>query len=178
MTAGAGSGEDYSMRRHTMAGYRLPGLALCVGAIVVLLSGCSIPASDSSGTPTASAPPNSTSPTAEATADPIVLDSTGDAEVNLNYFILVSETLLGSAPDSGGREIIDALVAGGFDKTQMEVTPDTTAVGLDADNIQFSIRMNGDCLVGQSGNVGFHAVAAPLLATGNCLVGNTRAIDW
>jgi hypothetical protein len=69
-------------------------------------------------------------------------------------------------------------VASGFDKSQMELTADTTAVGLEADNIQFSVKINDGCLIGQNGNVGVHTVTAPVLATGTCLVGNTRAIDW
>ena len=64
------------------------------------------------------------------------------------------------------------------DDLREHLTPDTTAVGLEADNIQFSVRMNNTCLVGQSGNVGYHSLAAPILSTGTCLVGNTRAIDW
>jgi len=166
------------MRRHNAAQYRLPALAIALGAVVALLAGCTSTASSPATTPATPANSSASTSTTTAAPAPLALDPAGNAEANLDYFILVAETLLNGAPDSGGREVIDALVAGGFDKAEMEVTPDTTAVGLDADNIQFSVRINGDCLIGQSGNVRFHALAAPLLASGTCLVGKTRAIDW
>ncbi len=81
-------------------------------------------------------------------------------------------------PSAKGKAIIDHLASLGFAKDHMEVTPDKTAVGLDADNIEFSVKINKTCLVGQTGIVHFHAFAAPLLASNTCLIGKTRAIDW
>ena len=78
----------------------------------------------------------------------------------------------------GGRAFIDGLVAAGFDKAAMQVTPDKTAISLDADNVQFSVLIGEDCLVGQFGNVGYQSAVLPVLSTGACLVGTTRAIDW
>jgi hypothetical protein len=60
----------------------------------------------------------------------------------------------------------------------MEVTPDRTAINGAADNIQFSVRLNGSCLIGQYGNIGYASTTAQLLSTGRCLVGATRPIDW
>jgi hypothetical protein len=77
-----------------------------------------------------------------------------------------------------GRDFIDNLVAAGYSKTDMEVTPDSTAIGILADNIQFAIRLNGTCLIGQYGNVGYHSTTGELLSTGRCLVGQTRPISW
>jgi hypothetical protein len=114
----------------------------------------------------------------QATVAPPTLNPHGTALQNLAYFESVLHPLLDTAPTTPGRTIIDTLVAAGFEKSSMELTPDKTSVGLQADNVEFSIRMNGTCLVGQTGNVGFHAMAAPMLATGLCLVGKTRPIDW
>ena len=86
--------------------------------------------------------------------------------------------LLATNADPGGRAVIDALVAAGLAKAAMELTPDTTAIGLDADSIQFSVRVGEECVVGQSGNVGYHSAILPVLDTGKCLVGATRAINW
>jgi hypothetical protein len=148
--------------------------AVCAAAVV--LAGCV--SAEPVASPTATAAPSvSASPTPSAPPAP-ALKPEGSAAENLDYFTTVVTTFLSASPDAGGREIVDALVAAGFDKTAMEVTPDKTAVGLDADNIQFSVRMNGTCLIGQSGNVGVHTITATLLATGTCLVGDTRAIDW
>jgi hypothetical protein len=60
----------------------------------------------------------------------------------------------------------------------MEVTPDRTSINAQADNIQFSVRLNGTCLVGQFGGAGYASYAGPLLADGRCLIGTTRPIDW
>jgi hypothetical protein len=152
--------------------------AVCGGAVAtLLLAGCvSGSGADSSETPTAAATAPATA--TPATPDAPAVDPDGTAEDNLEYFTSVVTGFLAASPDANGRDIIDHLVASGFDKAEMELTADTTAVGLEADNIQFSVRMNGTCLIGQNGNVGVHTVTAPLLATGTCLVGNTRAIDW
>lgn len=82
----------------------------------------------------------------------------------------------GSNP--GGRAFIDALVAAGFDRSQMQVTYDKTAISLDADNVQFSVLIDSDCLIGQFGNVGYQSTVQPVLTTGACLIGKTRPIDW
>jgi hypothetical protein len=87
--------------------------------------------------------------------------------------------LLASNPKPTGREFIDNLVKAGFDKANMEVTPDKTAIGLTADAIEFSVKFGKECLVGQKGEeFGFTAVVVPVIETGTCLVGKTRAIDW
>jgi hypothetical protein len=114
-----------------------------------------------------------------ATPDAIpVLDPKGTALQNLAYFKAVLHPLLDKKPNASGKSIIDALAHAGFSKKQMEVTADKTSIGLDADNKSFSVRINGTCIVGQSGDTGFHSFAMALLSTGHCLVGKTRAIDW
>ncbi|MCK2027309.1 hypothetical protein KZC56_13445 [Microbacterium sp. SSW1-47] len=80
-----------------------------------------------------------------------------------------------------GRAYIDALVAGGFDRTAMQVTPDQTTVGNPVESLQFSVRWGEEsCLVGQVGPSTGQVVAVvmPQLAEGRCLVGTTRPIDW
>jgi len=158
------------------AGKRFLIGTVVVTAAVALLAGCS--ADEPVAVPSNTATPAPSSSAPEETATPLALNPQGTAAENLEFFNSVMTPFLTTSPESGGREIIDHLVAAGFDKSQMELTPDTTAAGLEADNIQFSVRMNDTCIVGQSGNVGYHSFAAPILSTGTCLVGNTRAIDW
>jgi hypothetical protein len=153
-----------------LAGKRLLAGAVLATAAVASTTPAAPPTATASAEPTISNP--------EETTAPLALNPGGTALQNKEFFDSVMSPFIAAAPDSGGREIIDHLVSAGFDKSQMELTPDTTAVGLEADNIQFSVRMNDTCLVGQSGNVGYHSLAAPILSTGTCLVGNTRAIDW
>jgi hypothetical protein len=86
--------------------------------------------------------------------------------------------LFDATPAAKGKAIVNHFVAAGFTKRDMEITNDKTAVGLDADNIEFSVRINGSCIIGQSGNTSFQSFATSLLANGHCLVGKTRTINW
>nr|WP_243399247.1 hypothetical protein [Cryobacterium zongtaii] len=141
------------------------------------LAGCSAaPAARPTPTTTATA---TASPTPTEVAPPALMPE-GTAAENLPYFDAVITAALAADPNVAGRSYIDALVAAGFDKTTMEVTADTTTKGEPADSIQFSVNIAGECLIGQNGpsTGGYHSVVAPLLATGTCLVGATRQIDW
>jgi hypothetical protein len=73
---------------------------------------------------------------------------------------------------------VNWFVAHGFNKQNMEITPDKTSIGLAAWNIDFSVRFGKTCILGQAGNVGFQSSVVPILATGKCLIGQTRPIDW
>ena len=96
------------------------------------------------------------------------------------YFDSVNVGVIAADASAGGRAFIDALVAAGFDKAQMEVTADRTTVDLPADSVQFAVLFEGECLIGQYGPAsgGYHSAVAPALGTGGCLVGETRPIDW
>ncbi|GAA4670150.1 DUF6993 domain-containing protein [Frondihabitans cladoniiphilus] len=156
-------------------------LAGCTNAPVPKVDDSSVVSAPSSSTPAspeASAQPNpaatseSAPPSASATLDP----STPGA---LSKFDGVVTTLLASDSGAKGRDVIDALVAAGFDKSAMQVTPDTTTTGRAVDSIEFSVLWKGtSCLVGQIGAQGFSSASAPVLSTGKCLIGSTRAIDW
>ena len=78
-----------------------------------------------------------------------------------------------------GRAYVDALVAAGFDKGAMQLTPDESTVGNPAESIQFSVRWGEECLVGQVGPATGEPVAivVPVLAEGTCLVGQIRPPD-
>ena len=129
------------------------------------------------------APPASVSaspvPTPSSTSPSIpVYDPEGSAAENLAYFNRVGHALLDHDEGADGQTIVNYFVAHGFDKKNMEITPDKTSIGLAAWNIEFSVKMNGTCLIGQAGNVKFQSTAAPLLSTGKCLIGQTRTINW
>lgn len=104
----------------------------------------------------------------------------GTAQQNLPFFTSVVDGVWAGPQQAAGRAYIDALVAAGFPKSAMQVTPDQTTIGNPADSIQFSVLWNGTCLVGQVGPAIGKAVteAVPELATGGCLLGSTRPIDW
>lgn len=162
-----------------MRGMRTVASAVAAGALsiglAVALVACvpeepmPVPTVDPSGAPSpgASAPP----------AEPELVPS-GTADDNLLYFRTVISELVEAGGKPRGRDFIDALVAAGFSKTAMELTPDRTTINAEVDQVQFSVRMNGTCLIGQYGGGKLNGVSAPLLATGNCLIGTTRPIDW
>jgi hypothetical protein len=163
-----------------MAGLRIrrsrSATAAAVGVLLVLaLAACTAaPGSEPTSRPDAT-PSETATPTPEP--DPVLIP-TGDAEANLPYFDLVNRRLLETVPTPNGQQLVENLVAAGFAKADMEVTPDTTVGSEAAATIQFAVRANGTCLVGQTGAAGYNALAAPLLGTGKCLIGKTRAIDF
>ena len=155
---------------------RVAAGAGCALLVSLALAACT---PEPSPNPTPSSSTSETPKPSESPAPDPELVPAGDAADNLPYFDLVNEKQIdasGGAPD--GRAFIDSLVAAGFDKTRMEVTPDTTSIGGTADSIEFSAQIGGECLIGQLGPAGYASVAAPLLSTGRCLIGQTRAIDW
>ncbi|KQQ95092.1 hypothetical protein ASF62_00610 [Leifsonia sp. Leaf325] len=129
--------------------------------------------------PTTNVPTASPTPTATAPAVP-ELEPGLSAGENLDYFDLVNNAVIAANAAAGGRDFVDALVAGGFDKAAMQVTPDRTAIDLPADSIQWSVLFTGECLIGQYGPAsgGYHSEVAAPSGQGACLLGETRPIDW
>lgn len=157
----------------------MPRLLLALAACSAMLA---LTACTGTSGPQPTAQPSDTSvPSATPTPTaPPVLQPDGTAADNLSYFDFIAQSVLDAAPDAGGEAFINALVAGGFAKADMEVGFDRTSVDLAADSVQWSVRFNGDCLIGQYGPAsgGYHSIVTPTLATGSCLIGATRPIDW
>jgi hypothetical protein len=154
----------------------MPSRSMRAGVIAFALLAVTLTGCVEAPVPTPTPTPTGTS-TPAPPADPEI-DLEGSADDNLAYFDLVNKRLMDAGGVLDGRDFIDNLVAAGYSKTDMEVTPDSTAIGILADNIQFAIRLNGTCLIGQYGNVGYHSTTGELLSTGRCLVGQTRPISW
>jgi hypothetical protein len=153
---------------------RVTSVPIVAVLAIAMLTGCV--AAKPTPTPTSSAAAGSGTATA-APAGPAI-NLAGTAAQNKAYFDQVNQKLIAAGGDLTGRPFIDNLVAAGYQKVNMEVTPDRTAVNLAADNIQFSIRFGTTCLIGQYGNVGYTSYYTKTLGTGRCLVGTTRPIDW
>lgn len=100
------------------------------------------------------------------------------AAANKPFFDLVNSALNTASGMSDGRTIVDTLVAAGFRKQDMQVTADRTAIDLAVDSIVVSVRVKGQCLIGQFTVSGYHSTVGPILAQGRCLVGTSRPIDW
>lgn len=150
------------------------GILVGISVLVAVgIAGCAT----NSDAPNASTTPSASASASAAPALALVPD--GSAEDNKPFFDEVNAKTATNA-DAGGRDFIDALVAAGFDKSTMEVTKDATTLGDRAESIQFSVRWNDSCLIGQFGPAvgGYQSTVQPVLGTGLCLIGDTRPIDW
>ncbi len=142
--------------------------------VVVLLAGCV--SSTPAPVPTAS---HSAPSSATATSAPAqVFDPKGSAKDNKAYFDQVNNKLFAANGSANGRDIVDNLVSAGFDKTDMQVTPDKSSINGAVDSILFSVKIGTDCLLGQHGSGGYSSAVEAALKDGSCLVGKTRPIDW
>jgi hypothetical protein len=148
---------------------------LAVPVVTLGLAACSSPApsptkSSSSATSSAPAPVPSVVPT---------VDPKGTAKDNLGYFDYVNRRTIAANPTPNGQQFIAALAAAGFMKADMQVTADKTTINLQPGSLQFSVLINGGCLVGQFGTDigGYHSEVVPVLDTGKCLIGNTVPIQ-
>jgi hypothetical protein len=152
----------------------------------VLASGAALFLSGCAGsTPHATHPSatmsNSSSPTAPPATTPIpapTLVVGGSAAQNKAFFDVVNRRTVRAHRDPVGSDFIDALARAGFAKKDMQVTADKTSVGLTPGSVQFSVRWDGDCLIGQYGADigGYHSEITPVLQTGKCLIGQTAPI--
>ncbi|SDG78787.1 hypothetical protein SAMN04489810_1293 [Microbacterium pygmaeum] len=152
------------------------------GALAV--AGCAEPAEPNpSEVPTrieAATPGIETASPAPESAGPVLVPD-GSADDNLPLFSSVVASVWSGPEPYAGRAYIDALSVAGFDRGAMQVTEDESTVGNPAESIQFSVRWDEECLVGQVGQPGWGepvAVVVPGILDGGCLVGNTRPIDW
>lgn len=154
-------------------------IALAAATLSLALAGCSL-FGGGDASPSASAGPSATATPMPTPTAPLALRPELSASENLAFFDSVNAAVVAANAEAGGRDFIDALVAAGFDKAAMEVTADRTTVDLDADSVQFAVRFQDECLVGQYGpkSGGYHGAVRPALGTGDCLVGETRPIDW
>lgn len=154
---------------------RIAATTAVAAVAAITLVGC-VP-----GTPTP-VPTYTPDPSSSASASPVPAKPEllpGDtAAANQPFFDATNQAFYAANGKSDGKSIINNLVAAGFRKQDMEVTPDQTSIGEPADSIVFSVRVKGQCLVGQFNGAGYHGTLGPILGTGGCLVGTTRPIDW
>lgn len=151
--------------------------SLAVTAVVAVLALAGCVQGPPAPTPT-TAPTPSSSPTSVTNELNPVLRPGASAAANQQFFDATNQALQAAAGKSDGRTIVDNLVNAGFVKADMEVTYDSTALGIAADSIIVSVRIGDECLVGQFAPSYYRGDLLPLLGTGKCLVGLQRPIDW
>lgn len=160
------------MARSSASTTGLAGIAL---AVVVALAGCVPGAPTPLPSGTAAGP--SSSPTPTAPPEPVLVEG-GTAAENSPYFDKVNSEYFSRIGGMGtSAQLIDNLIAAGFRKQDLEVTGDRTSIDLEADSLIFSVRLKGECLIGDYQRpFGYSSMVAPLLGTGSCLIGTTVPI--
>ncbi|NNC10864.1 hypothetical protein HII28_03080 [Planctomonas sp. JC2975] len=153
------------------------GMAVAA-ALVAVLAGCTAPSENPATASTTGTP----SPTATKSGVPDVLptlDPKASATKNLDFFDYVNNRTIAGNQNPSAQQFVDALAAAGFAKSDMQMTADKTTVNLAPGSVQFSVLINGGCLIGQFGTDigGYHSVVAPALSTGKCLIGDTVPIQ-
>ena len=152
-------------------------VALGVG-IVMALAGCTAAPPPPTRTPADSTPSASSTPTATPGALP-TMNPKGTAKQNLAFFDYVNTRTIAADTNPTPQQFVDGLAAAGFAKADMQMTADRTTVNLTPGSVQFSVLINGGCLIGQFGADigGYHSTVAPVLSTGKCLIGDTVPIQ-
>jgi hypothetical protein len=161
---------------------RARSLSIVVGSAILAaaaLAGCtSAPApspSPTSSSPTASPSPSATlHPGVEVvpTAAP-VLRPGGTADQNKLYFDAAIADYWSRFRLGASQTMVDQLVGWGFDRGTIEVTYDSTAIGLGVDSIESSVRFGTDCLVATVRADRYATTILPVTGTGTCLIGET-----
>ena len=155
---------------------RQPSLFASLSAVLLLgaaLAGCAPTTPEP--TPTSEPTRETSSPSASPTPDAPELIEGGTAQQNLAFFDQVNGAQIATGAVSGAA-FVDGLVAAGFVRTDIEVTPDNSYVTT-ADSIMFSVRLGDTCLIGQYGaGVGYASTTGDVLATRTCLIGTPRPV--
>lgn len=77
----------------------------------------------------------------------------------------------------GSVDAVAALENAGFDRANMEVTSDRTALELAAESITVAVIIDGECALGQWSSDWYASTVTPLLGAGTCLLGDTLSLD-
>ena len=147
---------------------------LCVGCVRTAPA----PGAPPTTSPTSNPGASTTLPAAVTPAPAAAFIADGSAKRNKPWFDAVNTALFAANDSATGREIIDALVASGFDKASMQVTPDKTSINGEVDSILFSVKIGDSCLLGQHGGGQYSSAVEAAMTSGLCLVGKTRVINW
>jgi len=141
---------------------------------VFVLAGC-----QAQPDPVALEPPPPTEVTIEeepVVAIPEFIDG-GSAEDNLPFIDYVLTQAGAGTGLFGSLDAVSALENAGFDRANMEVTSDRTALQLAAESITIAVIIDGECALGQWSSGWYSSAVTPLLGAGTCLLGDTLSLD-
>jgi hypothetical protein len=101
----------------------------------------------------------------------------GSAEDNLPYIDYVLTQAGAGTGLFGSVDAIAALENAGFDRANLEVTSDRTALELAAESVTIAVIIDGECALGQWSSEWYSSSVSPLLGSGTCLLGDTLSLD-
>ena len=101
----------------------------------------------------------------------------GSAEDNLPFIDYVLTQAGAGTGLFGSRDAVAALERAGFDRANMEVTSDRTALELAAESVTIAVIIDGECALGQWSSDWYASTVTPLLGAGTCLLGDTLSLD-
>jgi hypothetical protein len=101
----------------------------------------------------------------------------GSAEDNLPYIDYVLTEAGAGTGLFGSLDAVAVLENAGFDRANMEVTSDRTALELAAESITIAVIIDGECALGQWSSSWYASSVTPLLGAGTCLLGDTLSLD-
>jgi hypothetical protein len=151
---------------------------IIAGAAVVVavaaLAACSPPEPVPTVTPT---------PTPSVSVDPFgpqpdfIADGTAIDNKDLFDWALGKASLVPSKDP--GKNMLNALVAVGFAKGSIQLTPSKSGTGQPADQVVISVQIGSSCLIGQRMlDTSYTSTVESALGSGGCLIGDTRKVDW
>jgi hypothetical protein len=102
----------------------------------------------------------------------------GSARENQPHIDYVIQTGHGGpATRIPGLDIVELLVESGYDKALMQLTPDMSLIELPADSTSLALRFGDDCVITQWGSDWYVSSVEPVVAGGQCLLGETVSLD-
>ena len=101
----------------------------------------------------------------------------GSAENNLPFIDYVLTQAGAGTGLFGSLDAVVALENAGFDRANIEVTSDRTALELAAESITIAVIIDGECALGQWSSDWYASTVTPVLGAGTCLLGDTLSLD-
>ncbi|MFE6967229.1 DUF6993 domain-containing protein [Agromyces sp. NPDC057679] len=115
-------------------------------------------------------------PNFEPAPPPSYGETTTDAAAKLFFDDVAGQVAATGSMD--GAVYAAAFVAAGVPGELIEVTETRTPVGYEAETVQFSVRWEDRCVIGDVGHGKFTSQAIEATHYGTCLIGSTRPRDW
>ncbi|GAB3531549.1 hypothetical protein GCM10027403_02110 [Arthrobacter tecti] len=167
------SGTVELVSRRAEAGARVRLVIFCVG-MAVALGGCGAPAVGNELTPGEDAQTGQSPSPAEGVPQPEQEESSGAAAA---FASEVGETLAALAaelPEPGREAVREAFITAGAEEGSVEVSLDTTPTGLEVDAITGAVAVESVCVFGHVRDGQVSVTQLPVLAGGDCFVGDQR----